>query len=178
MDRDGFRCLVLLPTPRDRFILGKNLAFLPIPIAMLIIFMTLIKFIAHIPVLYILAALVQFVAAYFLTCLYGNMISILLPFRMQPGSLKPTKLPAFRQLLMMLSAMLFPLVLSPIFIPPAVGVFVARMGWLPGGPVNLFFSLGLAATVLFIYKICLPDLGRMLQQREQKILKIVTSEVE
>ena len=42
----------------------------------------------------------------------GNLLSILVPFRIQAGSMKPTKMPALATLIMVLCQLLFPVVMA------------------------------------------------------------------
>jgi hypothetical protein len=110
--------------------------------------------------------------------LLGNCLSILVPYRIQAGSMKPTKMPALAMLTMFLSHLLLPLALAPVFVPP-LAEFLWRHGGLPlWVPVNLILSVGLAGLAAFGYWLALAPLGRLLQRRETKILNTITAEVE
>ncbi len=108
----------------------------------------------------------------------GNVLSILVPFRIQPGSMKPTKMPGLAMLVMMLCQMLFPIAMSPAFVPPLAELLWRRAGWPEMVPVNLILSALLAALAATAYWQTLGPLGRLLQRRETKILGVVTVEVE
>jgi len=103
---------------------------------------------------------------------------VMAPYRIAPGSMKPTKAPAKVKALIILSHLLFPLAMVPIFIPPALGLLSQSLGWLPAGPVNLLLSLIWLAIVACLYRLSLPKLGDFLQRREKDILQAVTQEVE
>jgi hypothetical protein len=110
--------------------------------------------------------------------LAGNALSILVPYRIQPGSLKPTKMPGLAMLAMILCHLLIPVAMAPAFVPPLAELLWRMAGWPDAVPVNLILSVLLAALVAFAYWQTLGPLGRLLQRRETKILGVVTVEVE
>jgi len=177
-DREGFRSLVLLPTPRRHILLAKNLALLPIGAGMGLVFLGLAAAALRVPVLAVLAAGVQLAGAFLLLSMAGNFVSVMAPYRIAPGSMKPTKAPAKVKALIVLSHLLFPLAMVPIFIPPTLGLLSEYLGWLPAGPVNLLLSLIWLAVVACLYWRSLASLGSFLQRREKDILQAVTQEVE
>jgi hypothetical protein len=177
-DRDGFRALMLSPAERRLILLGKNLACLPastIP-ALLVLGFISIRLQLSLPV--ILAALFQLATILLLAAIGGNLLSILAPWRIQPGSMKPTKMSGLAQLTLVLRQLIFPALISPVFVPPLAGWLWQKAG-LPGWiPINLILSLALAALAAFIYWQTLQTFGQWLQRRETKILGVVTVEVE
>ncbi|MBI5386730.1 MAG: hypothetical protein HZA90_18825 [Verrucomicrobia bacterium] len=177
-DRDGFRALVLLPTRRELMLLGKTLAILPLAVGVFVVLLALLTILAKPPLLAVVAACVQFGAAYMGFGALGNFLSITIPYRIAAGSLKPTKTTALTTLLIIVSQMFFPLAILPILVPPGLGVLCAHFGWLPGAPVNLLCSLVLLAVLAAVYRLTLNPLGKLLQSREQRILQVVTQEVE
>jgi len=158
-DRAGFRQLVLLPTPRKQILLGKNLAFLPVAGLSGAIFLLIVKVAMDISFVVVTAAVLQLLAAFLLLSMVGNLISVLAPYRIAPGSLKPTKSSTKTGALIFISRMFFPMLVVPIFIPPAIG-------WL------------LLALLVFFYRLSLSPTGELLQRREKQILEIVTKEIE
>ena len=176
-DRDGFRVLVLLPTRRDYFLLGKNVSVLPFALGSFLIFLVMLAVLAHLPVWTLLASGLQFAGAFLGLSTLGSFLSIVSPFRIAPGSLKPTKTKATAMLVTMFTQMLFPLAMVPIFIPAALGALGEHFG-LPGAPITLMLSGALAALGFLLYWRALEPLGRLLQRREQKLLLVVTQEVE
>jgi ABC-2 type transport system permease protein len=177
-DRGGFRQLVLLPVPRRHILLGKNLAFLPIAIILGSILLLIIKIALGISFTIILSACLQLLATFMLLSIAGNLISILVPYHIAPGSMKKTKTSAMTGFLIFISRLLIPTAMGPMFIPPAIGLLMFRLGWLPAGPVNLVLSMVLLALLVFFYKLSLPGLGKLLLQREKQILQVVTEKVE
>jgi len=177
-DRGGFRQLVLLPMPRRHILLGKNLAFLPIVMVLGFILLLIIKFALGISFIVIISACLQLVATFVLLSIAGNLISILVPYHIAPGSLKRTKTSTMTAVMIFISRLLFPMVMVPMLIPPAMGLLMSRLGWLPAGPVNLVLSIALLALFVFLYKLSLSGLGELLLKREKNILEVVTKEVE
>ncbi len=177
-DRDGFRSLVLLPTPRERLLLGKNLALAPLAMAIALLPLAAMSVLAKLSVLVALATGLQFVAAFFMFSTIGNVASILIPYRVAAGSLKPTKQSWRIQLLIMLVHFLFPLVVAPVFIPPVLELVFRRWTNLPAGLVNFLMALVLVAVFTLIYWFTLRPLGRLLQKRETRILLAVTEVTE
>jgi len=177
-DRAGFRQLVLLPVPRKQILLGKNLAFLPVAAGIGVIFLLLVKIAMGVSLVIVIAAGLQMLAAFLLLSMVGNLISVLVPYRVAAGSLKPTKSSKKTGFLIFISRMFFPMIMAPIFIPPAIGLLLSSVTRLPAAPVNLLFSAVLLALLAFFYRLSLPSLGELLQRREKEILQVVTKEIE
>jgi hypothetical protein len=177
-DRGGFRQLVLLPVPRRQILLGKNLALLPLTIGFGLAFLLLVKIVLHISFIVIFAACLQLVATFLLLSMAGNLISVLVPYHIAPGSMKKTKTSALTSFQIFISRLLIPTAMGPVFLPPVIGLLLSGPGWLPAGPVNFVLSMVLLALLVFFYKLSLPGLGRLLLRREKQILQVVTKEVE
>jgi len=177
-DRSGFRALVLLPTPRKYILLGKNLAFLPVAVGIGWVLLVFVKIALKISFMVLLAAGVQLLAAFLLLSMMGNFFSVLAPYRVASGSLKPTKTSSKTSLLIFVSRLVFPTMMAPIFFPPAMGLLWSRVGWLPAEPTNLLLSVILLALLVFLYRLSLNPLGNFMQRREKDILQVVTREVE
>jgi hypothetical protein len=176
-DRDGFRSLILSPADRRLVLLGKNLAVLPVGFGFGAILLALVSMWLKLPPTVIAAALFQLVTVLLIVGLAGNLLSILLPFRIQPGTMKPTKLPGLVMLVMMLCQLLFPLAMAPVFVAPLLEMLWRHYGLSPLAPVNLIASVIFCSLMIFIYSQALTPLGRLLQKREIKILGIVTVEI-
>lgn len=177
-DRNGFRALVLLPVQHKYTLLAKNLSLLPLALGLGLIFVTIVTIVARLPLLVFLGAFFQLAAMFLLLSIAGNFISIVAPYRIEAGSLKPTKASTKTTLLVFVSHLLFPIAMIPVLIPPALGLISGKWGWCPAAPVNALFSLLLAVFMVLIYRSSLRSLGDLLQRREKDILQIVTREVE
>jgi hypothetical protein len=177
-DRDGFRALMLSPADRRLILLGKNLAALPVAATFGTLLIALTATRLHLPPLTVLATLFQFVSVLFMAGVAGNLLSILVPYRIQPGSMKPTKLPGLAMLVLMFCQMLFPMAMAPVFAGPLLELLWRRSDLSAFMPVNLICSALLCGLMALVYQQTLAPLGRLLQRRETKILGVITVEVE
>jgi hypothetical protein len=177
-DRDGFRSLMLSPADRRLILLGKNLAALPVGATFGALLIALTAFRLHLPPFTVLATLCQLASVLLMAGIAGNLLSILVPYRIQPGSMKPTKLPGLAMLLLMLCQMLFPTAMLPVFAGPLLELLWHHLGWPGFVPVNLLASALLLGLMATIYWQTLAPLGRLLQRRETRILAVITVEVE
>jgi ABC-2 type transport system permease protein len=177
-DRDGFRALILSPVERRLILLGKNLAALPIAMVSGGLLLALVSLRLQLPPLVVTATLLQLVALFLIITVGGNLISILAPQRIAPGSLRSTKAKSEMVFLMIVLQSLFLPAMSPVFLPPLFELFWQKAGWPDFVPVNFILSALLCAAAIFAYRQLLAPFGRLLQRRETKILAVVTAEVE
>ena len=177
-DRNGFRSLVLSPVSRKYILHGKNLAFLPVAMGIGGLLLLIISLFLHISILTFFASILQLISAYLLLSIAGNLVSILNPYRIASGSLKPTKMSTLNTVILILSNLLFSITIIPILIPPLAEFFISQTTSLPSGFFNLVLSALLLSVVIFFYRISLLHLGNLLQKREKKILEVVTREIE
>jgi hypothetical protein len=177
-DRDGFRALMLSPTHRRLILLGKNLAALPVGVAFGGLLSTLTAVRLQLPPMTVLATLCQFASVLLMSGVAGNLLSILVPYRIQPGSMKPTKMPSLAMLVLMFFQMLFPTAMVPVFAGPLLEFLWHHFGWPDFVPVNLIVSGLFCGLMAVVYWTTLAPLGRLLQRREPKILGVITVEVE
>ncbi len=177
-DRDGFRTLILAPVERRWILLGKNLATVSVGFLLALIPLVFLAVWLPLPPLTAAATLFQLVTLQLIACVAGNLLSITVPYRIQPGSLKPTKMPALAMLMMVFCQMLMPMVLLPVFIPSLLDLLWRHLRLPAFVPVNLIFSALMCGLAVTVYAVTLGPLGRLLHRRETRILGIVTVEVE
>lgn len=177
-DRAGFRALVLLPASRRRILLGKNLAFLPAAAVIGLVLLAVVKFALHVSLLVVLASVLQLLSAFFILSMLGNVASVLVPYRIAPGSMKPTKTSTSTTLMLFVSRLLFPVAMVPIFVAPGLGLLFAKVGWASAGITTLVVSGGVLGLAALLYAVSLNPLGDLLQQHEKRILEVVTQEIE
>lgn len=177
-DRDGFRSLMLSSADRRLILLGKNLACLPAALGPGLFLLTFICVPLRLPPETVVASVFQLVTLLLIVGMGGNLISILVPHRITPGTMRPTKTKFEIVLLIMLLQMAFMMTLTPIFLPASLEWLWRRNGWPDFIPVNLILSIALCGTMVLVYWQTLGPLGRLLQRRETKILETVTAEVE
>ncbi len=177
-DRDGFRAYVLSPVDRRLILLGKNLACLPAGLAYGLIILGLLMYGVSLSPLAAGAAVFQLLTLLMLAGMVGNLLSIWMPYKIQAGSMKPTKMPGLTMLVMMLCHLFFPIAMAPVFIPPLAAFLWHSAGMPLAAFVNMGFSALLATGVAVGYWYSLIPLGRLLRRREIKILNTVTAEIE
>jgi ABC-2 type transport system permease protein len=174
-DRQGFRAFVLSPVDRRLILLGKNLATWPVGGSFGLLLLGLMVFWLNISLMIAAAALLQLATLLLLASLAGNLLSILVPFRIELGSMKPTKMPALAMVVMVLCQFLFPVITLPVCVPPLAEYLWLRVGGSAFVPVNFLLSLLLAALAATLYWQTLGPLGRLLERREIRILNTVTA---
>jgi hypothetical protein len=175
-DRDGFRVYVLCSASRRDILLGKNLAFVPLVVIMAAIVLALVEIVYPLRVDHLLATIPQYVSMFLLFCILANTLSILGPFHIPGGSLKPAN-PKLATVLLqfVMFAVAFPLTQALVLIPLGIEAILIFSGWPPRAPVYLVLSLVECAAVVVLYLYSLKRLGELLQAREQRILDAVTS---
>jgi ABC-2 type transport system permease protein len=177
-DRDGFRALVLLPASRRHLLLAKNLALAPFPFVLGTIMLAGFKFIGHLPLATVLAGALELVGMFLVLSIVGNFVSVMVPYRVTAGTMKPTKAKATTVFFIFLSHLLFPVVTIPFFLVPLAALGAAAwMGW-AAGAVNMALALLLLALAAVVYRLSLAPLGQLLERREKAILLVVSQEIE
>jgi len=169
---------VLLPTRRHHILLAKNLALFPFVAVVGLLLLSLAKLLLRISWSDFLAGLLQIPLAFLLFSLTCNLLAILVPYRLSQSTLQAKKPKPIVFLAVLLSMLALPIVMSPTLIPPGLQLLWSLEGWAPWLPVNLLLTLLLLAGAGALYRGLLPMEGRLLQRREQAILKEVTEEVE
>jgi ABC-2 type transport system permease protein len=177
-DRDGFQTFVLSPTRRSAILLGKNIAASPVIFGSGALWLILACIFVGLPLFTALAAFFQIASMALIATVFGNFISIYLPFRIRTASLRPTKISGGRGLLVVLCQLLSPLLLIPVFIAPIAEFLCHLSGITTAFPINLALSIIITLLAIVLYWWSLPSLGQQLQQREIKILEALTTEVE
>jgi ABC-2 type transport system permease protein len=177
-DRSGFRNFVLASAPRREILLGKNLSLAPLALGMSTLVIVLVQVVYPMRIDHFMAVLAQMISMYFVFCLIANILSIIAPTPMASGSLKPAKPKGITILIHLAFFFLFPLALAPTLIPLGLEFLLSWLGWNARFPVYLLFSMAELVVVAYLYPLALSSQGDMLQSREQRILEIVTANVE
>ena len=172
MDGRALRALILLPVPRSRILLAKNLALFPFVGSLSAAFLLFYSAYAGMP---LGVAVILFAAVptlYLSYCCVGNFASVLFPYRISLDAVKgqgPSRGSAF---LIGLSGMALVFVfLLPTGLSLALNQRIPPW-WTPGVP-----SPGILLALLFlgfsgmVYAQCLKAAGRFLARREQQVLE-------
>ncbi len=178
-DRAGFRAFVLSPIPRERILLGRNLATTPFLLLQTFLLALAIGIYFGMAIDKVLCALLLSASLLPLFSLLTNLMSILTPFPLAAGSIQPKQFN--------LVPVLFSLVLS-MFMPAITGLALIPLGleWIIDRffpnlaiiPVAFLLSIPWLAASLFLYRWVLPWEGKLLANREKELLRIVTSKIE
>lgn len=176
LDREGFRLFVLSPARRRDILLGKNLVYTPLALATTAIVLLFFQAFNALRVDQFLAMLPLALSMFMFFCMFMNLISILTPLRIETGSLKPSNVKvgvAFAQfgLFIVLVLLILGLTLAPFLLE----LLLKFTGGTWGLPIGLLASIVECAVVAASYRFMLGWQGTMLQDREQRILEIVTN---
>lgn len=177
-DRAGFRAYVLSPVPRRDILLGKNLAAAPLVLGLGLLGSAIAGTVYPMRLDHYPAVAVQLLGTYLILCMVSNVLAILTPIPLAPGSLQPASVrtgPIVMQLLVMLS---LPVLVSPVLAPYGLEVLLDARGVARGVPIALPLSLLVLVLVGLVYRWVIRRQGAWLAAREQKILEVVTSRAE
>jgi hypothetical protein len=177
-DRAGFRSFVLCGVPRRAILLGKNLAIAPFALGLGFIAAIVLQCFLPLSIDHFVATAPQFISMYLLFCLVGNLLSILAPMPVAPGSMRPVKPNLSYVLLQMLFPFVFMAILATTFIPLGLEQLLRSLEYSNSIPIALILTLVEFVLVLFIYYFALGAEGQLLQWREQKILDIIAPKAE
>jgi ABC-2 type transport system permease protein len=176
-DRNGFRVFVLCGARRRDILLGKNLAFAPLALGLSLLVTSVLQCFFPMPIDLFLSVIPQFISMFLLFCLLTNLLSILAPMSISPGTMRPVSPKAVPILLHIVFMMfLFPLTMSLTLLPLGIESLLHALGSMKGVPVCLLLNLVECPLVVLIYYALLIWQGELLQYREQKVLETVTAE--
>ncbi|MFC1735263.1 hypothetical protein ACFL1X_04045 [Candidatus Hydrogenedentota bacterium] len=170
MDRDGFRMFILLPTPRKKFLLGKNLGLFPIIAVLSVLFVVVGGVVLKISLISGLVALMNVCVLYIFLCIAGNVFSIYFPYYVPPETMRAGSGKGVAFLGMLLFMILMPFLMLPtifcLFLDEIV-FFITGCRFMIFG---LLGSMACLALAVYGYRISLTQTGRLLQGREIVLL--------
>ena len=176
LDRNGVRSFLLAPLPRHRILRGKNLAMAPVGIGISLTALAALWFLLPLGPFHVLGACLQAFSAYLLTCLIGNVMSILIPIRLKENTLRAENARLKPILTQLLPLVLLPVAFIPLMIPAGADFLLRLEGWQLGGLwFFLLHAIGLAGIAMLYGRAILVQ-GDLLQRREAGILEILTKE--
>ena len=178
LDRDGFRVLILSPVDRRLILVGKNLACAPIAAGFGSLLLCGASLFLPLGWVDLVAALLQLVTLMLFAALAGNLLSIVAPYRIQPGSLRMSKMPISKKILTIALQLTSPLATAPVLLLPWAELTWRKEGFAGALPVNLVLSALLCLAMAAVYAGTLAPLGRLLHRRETVILRAVTAQSE
>jgi hypothetical protein len=177
-DRGGFRVFVLTPARRRDILLGKNMSMVPFIVTLALLVTVLIEILYPMRLDHFVATLLQLIPMYLVFSLVANLLSILAPMPIKAGSLKPASPKGMAILIHVGFVFLFPLALAPTMIPLGIEFLLSWAGRYTWFPAYLILTGVEFALVAYLYPLLLDLEGSLLQQRELRILEVVTSKIE
>jgi hypothetical protein len=177
-DRAGFRAYVLSPLPRRDILLGKNLAVAPLVLGLGLLGFVVVGVVFPMRADHYPAVLAQMLSTFLILCMVFNVLSILTPIPLAPGSLQPAQIKAGPVLMQMLVMTCLPVLVVPVLAPYGLEVLLDQLDVVKGVPVSLPLSLVVLVLVGLVYRWVIGWQGAWLAEREQKILEVVTSRAE
>jgi len=177
-DRDGFRSLLLSPVARRDVLIGKNAACLTLGLGACMPLLVVATITLRPEPLVVASALLQVATMLLTATTVGNVLSVLVPYRMAAGSLKATGLPPSAFLAVLGCQLFFPVLFLPAFVPSVAFLLWHRARWSMPGVVEAFLALIVALAAVWIYLSTLRPVARLLQRRETIVLARVTVESE
>jgi hypothetical protein len=174
-DRAGFRAFVLSPIPRRDVLMGKNLSVVPYAIVATVVVVAVSQWFSPMRIDHVVAILLQTITMYLVICVAGNLLSILGPMALKPGSGMPAKHQGIRHLYHLLALVLIPLFLALTLIPLGIELLLGLTERYASFPAYLVIGAVQAVVAVWLYRIALDRQGDLLQSREQQILEIVAS---
>lgn len=173
-DRHGFRAYVLMPTPRRDVLIGKNMGVLPFAATLSVLLVAFTGVVGRLALTHLIATLLQVAVVLLVYFTISNFISIVAPIGMAVGTMKPVAM-SVRVMLWQFAAVL----LIPVAVLPAAGAIAAEQlaglfGGIDGIPIYLLLTIAELPLALWFYRTMLSFQGRMLQEREQAILEVVS----
>jgi ABC-2 type transport system permease protein len=177
-DRDGFRVYVLSPVPRRDVLLGKNLAAAPLVLGLGLLGFVIVGAVYPMRIDHYPAVLAQMLSTYLILCMASNVLAILTPIPLAPGSFQPARIKAGPVLMQMVVMMCLPVLVLPILVPYGLEFLLDHLDVVKGVPISLTLSVIGLGLVGLVYRWVIRRQGIWLAAREQRILETVTSHAE
>lgn len=173
-DRDGFRSYLLLPISTRDLLLGKNMAILPVGLLLGWLALLVLQFFVRMEWSHLVANAFQLITIMFINFFVNNLLSIVTPLTVKPGSLQPRSIGVTTAFLQLAIFALLPLLIVPCVVPLGVEWWFRESPILGKVPWYLLGSiLGTLAAVGGYYAI-INSLASLLQARRHKIAEVVT----
>lgn len=170
-DRNGFRALMLLPVPRYRYLLAKNLALLPFVLLIGGALAALYAVVGQLQPAFLLMLAAVMLQIFLVFAAVGNYTSIYLPIPLDAHGMRPAAPGGITLLMGLLS-----LAVTVAAILPGAALLFAVM--ILGPMLGAAFNAGMTAIAILLltgaaggYAWSLRDCGRRLQRREHIVLE-------
>jgi len=169
IDRAGFQELILLPTPRHKYLLAKNLALFPFVAGLSLAFVLTGALLLATETRLILISVMQVLQLYLTYCLVGNFVSLYFPYRLGRDTLRARNNRPIMLVVGLASAATVGLLLLPTTLCMVLDDWVEATWGYHGWPIGLTASAALVALTALAYAISLTHAGDLLLAREQRV---------
>lgn len=172
-DRAGFRAFVLSPMPRRDLLLGKNVAALPFAVALMAVVVGASQWFRPMRVDHFVGVVLHLIPMYLMFCLACNLLSIVGPLALKPGSGMPVPhqgARSFGPLLLMVAA---PFAVGLTLLPWLIEAVCAYLNWFEWFPAYLVLGAVQVVVIVLVYRRVLDWQAGLLHRRERTILDIV-----
>lgn len=177
VDRQSFRAMVLLPTPRHRYLIAKNLALFPFVGGLSLLFVSIGVAMAHQPWQWTVVAVLQVFQVYLSFCTVGNFTSIYFPYRIHADGMRNQNNRPIMILISFASMGLVALLMLPSGLCLALDSFLADYYGVHL-PLGILASLLILALTSGLYALSLRYAGDLLLLREHRILEALVRDRE
>ena len=167
VDRAAFQGLILLPTPRRRYLLAKNLALFPFVGGLSFLFILLGAVLMAVELKQVLLSLVQVIQLYLAFCIAGNYTSLFLIYHINRDGMRARANRPMMLLIGLAAAAFTGLMLIPSSFCINVDRYAADYGYAGPIPLGLLFSVALLACTALLYAFTLVHAGDLFALREQ-----------
>ncbi len=174
LDRQGFRAYVLLPVPRRDVLIGKNMGVLPFAATLSALLVLFAAIVGSMELAHLIASLLQVVIALFIYFTISNFVSIVAPIGIATGTMKPISMNVGFLLWQFAALLLIPATILPAAVALAAEQLAGLLTGMPQVPIYLLATLVELPLALWFYVKVVSLQGRMLQEREQAILEVVS----
>jgi hypothetical protein len=174
LDRHGFRAYVLMPAPRRDILIGKNMGVLPFAATLSAALVVFTGVVGRAEFTHIVATLLQVAVALLIYFTISNLISIIAPMGMAAGTMKPVSIKVGVILWQFAAILLVPVAIVPAASGVAAEQLASVFGGIRGVPIYLLLTMIELPLALWFYRRTVTLQGRLLQEREQAILEVVS----
>lgn len=179
-DRAGFRAYVQSGVPRDKILIGKNLALFPLVLVLTLPPLLIAQGVVPAPWTHFIAILLEIPTVYLVLSLLGNYSSIQYPVCQAAGSMRPGRVKGITMLVHFLFGLATFIVLGLVAgLPLGIEILLQfAIGLNAYVPVALSIALVELAASVLLYQAVVRGQGDLLQSRECQILQTVTEQGE
>lgn len=170
IDGPAFRNFMILPAARWKYLLGKNLALLPALSSQGMVFVGLASWLFGTPASGVAIGVMAIFQVFFLVCMIGNVCSVFFAFPLSAESMRRQNYGTGGAITMLAAVFVLPVLLLPIFLCALLDPFLAFVFDYDGIPIGLPGAALLLLLTAYVYKLSLGPTGKVLQNREGRIL--------